>query len=90
MGTHTIFLLRVLDVESLSLIFPIFHESFLLTPGFFPFEKKKYLHRHHVIEAYRFYANWSTETLRNKKRSGVFVTPITPQLRHVYGVEDFR
>jgi hypothetical protein len=33
-------------VESLSLTLPIFHVSFLLTPGFFPLKTKKYLHRH--------------------------------------------
>jgi hypothetical protein len=48
-------------VESLSLILPIFHESFLLTAGFFP-ETENYLRRHPVIGVYRFYENWSTET----------------------------
>ena len=33
-------------VESLSLTLPIFHESFLLIPGFFSLKTKKYLHRH--------------------------------------------
>ena len=35
-------------VEFLFLTWPIFHESFLLTPGFFPLKTKKYLHRHPV------------------------------------------
>jgi hypothetical protein len=48
MGTHTVFLFEIPVVESLSLTLPIFHESFLLTPGFFPLKTKKYLRRHPV------------------------------------------
>jgi hypothetical protein len=43
----------------------------ILTPGILPLEAKRYLHRHPVIGVYKFYENWSTETLRNsdKRRS---------------------
>jgi hypothetical protein len=58
-----------IGVESLSLALPIFHESFLLTPGFF--------HENEEISGpppcglligiYKFYENWSTETFRKKE-----------------------
>jgi len=61
-------------VESLSLTFPIFHESLLLTPAFSP-ENEEISSPppfEFLIGIYLFYENWSTETFRreeSKKRA---------------------
>ena len=46
-------------IESLSLTLPIFHGSFLMTPGLFPLKTKQYLHRHPVDSKLLY---WAKET----------------------------
>jgi hypothetical protein len=69
-------------IKSLSLIMVIFHESFLLTPGFFPeFEEiSSPPPCGFLIGIYLFYENWSTETSRRRQRSGRFVLYVNQQL----------
>ncbi len=56
-------------VESLSMTLPIFHESFLLTSGFFPGNEEISVPppSGFLIGIYIFYESWSTETFRKKK-----------------------
>jgi hypothetical protein len=69
MGTHTIFLFEISSVESLSLPLPVFHDHFLLPPGFFPENEgiSAPPPNWSLIGIYEFYESWSTETFRNKK-----------------------
>jgi hypothetical protein len=57
-------------VGSLFLTLPIFHESFLLTPGFFSPENGEIPAPPpcgFLVEIYLFFENWSIETFRKKE-----------------------
>jgi hypothetical protein len=69
-------------------ILPIFHESFLLTPGFFPLKTKKYLRRHPAdcrLE-YIYFMKIGQPKLseRETQRSGLFVPPTTLALERFW------
>jgi len=66
MGTHIIFRFEISGLKPLSLGLPIFHESFLLTPGSFPENEEISAPppSGFLIGIYKFYENWSTETFR--------------------------
>jgi hypothetical protein len=56
------------------LALPVFHEHFLLIPGFFLTENEEISAPPPcglLIEIYLFYENWSTETFRKKARKPV-------------------
>jgi hypothetical protein len=66
-------------IESLFLTLSIFHEGFLLTPGFFPENEEIPAPPPcgFLFEIYIFYENWSTETFRksgSKKWAVIFQT----------------
>ena len=60
----------------LFLTLPIFHESFLLTPSFFPWKRRNiYAATLRIVDCwlligiYKFYEHWATETFRQILRS---------------------
>jgi len=64
-------------VETLSLMLPIFHGRFLLTPGFFPENEEISAPPpcRLLIGIYLFYENWSTETFgKESSKRGVLLS----------------
>jgi hypothetical protein len=76
---------------SLTLTLSIFHESFLLIPGFFPENEEISAPppRGFLVGIYLFYENWSTESFR-KKESKKWAVPSTYKSSNLFIKDDCR